>query len=69
MHSGVTWVTQWVKCLPLAQVMILGSWDGNPSLGSLLSRELASPSSGPPTGALFPPSNKIFWGAPGWLSG
>ena len=26
--SWDTWVAQLVKCLPLAQVMILGSWDG-----------------------------------------
>lgn len=42
-HTG-TWVAQSFKHLPLAQVMILGSWDGTPALGSLLSREFASPS-------------------------
>ena len=33
------WVAQWVKCLPLAQVLISGSWDP-----ALQSRELAFPS-------------------------
>lgn len=26
-RKGVTWVTQWLKYLPLAQVVIPGSWD------------------------------------------
>ena len=35
------WVVQWVKCLPSAQVLISGSWDGAPPqdpclVGSLL---------------------------------
>ena len=42
-----TWVAQLVKHLPLAQVMILRFWDEVPSLGSLLSRESASPSAPP----------------------
>ena len=37
------WVAQLVKRLPLAQVMILGSWD-LARIGLLLSRESASPS-------------------------
>ena len=40
--NGSTWVAQSVKHLPLAQVMILGSCDGAPELGSLLRREPAS---------------------------
>ena len=42
--SKGTWVAQLVKRLPLAQVMIPVSWDPGPTLGSLLSREFASPS-------------------------
>ena len=41
---GGTWMAQWVKHLPLAQVETLGSWDGVPSTGSLLRGESASPS-------------------------
>ena len=37
-YFGGTWVAQWVKGLPLAQVMILEFWDQDPPmLGSLLS--------------------------------
>ena len=41
MESQGTWVSQSVKCLPLAQVMISGAWDGATqwtpsSVGSLL---------------------------------
>lgn len=41
-------VAQLVKCLLLAQVMILGSWDPAPTSGSLLNGESASPSALPP---------------------
>jgi len=54
----VTWVAQSVKCLPLAQVMMSGSWDQAPcrarapGSGSALGRESAclspSPSAPPP---------------------
>ena len=46
-------MAQSVKCLPPAQVMILGSWDRAPAAGSLLSRESASPSPLPLALALF----------------
>ena len=43
-------MTQSVRCGSLAQVMVLGSWDGAPCLraGSLLSGELAFPFALPP---------------------
>jgi len=37
-----TWVAQWAKHLPSAQVMIPDSWDGALESGFLLSREPAS---------------------------
>ena len=43
------WVAQSVKCLPSAQVMIPGFWNGAPTSGFLLSRESASPSPSPAT--------------------
>lgn len=49
---GDTWVSQLAKHLPLAQIMILGSWDQAPcgGGGSRLSRVSASSSlSAPPT--------------------
>jgi len=49
---GGAWVAQMVKHLPLAQVMIPGSWDGAPAWGSLLGGEPASPSTVPPACAL-----------------
>ena len=39
-----TWVAQCVKRLPLAQVIIPGSWDPAPTSGSLLNGDSASPS-------------------------
>ena len=42
------WVAQLVKHLPLAQVMIPGSWNRAPESVSLLSGESASPHSAPP---------------------
>ena len=55
------WVAESVKHLPLAQIMIPGSWDGAPCRGSLLSGEPASPSATPPACALFLKYiNKIF---------
>ena len=43
-----TQLSQWMKCLPLAQVMISGIRRLSPTLGSLLSRESTSPSAFPP---------------------
>ena len=45
-----TWVAQWVKPLPLVQVIISGSWDRAPhravcSAGSLLPLSLSLPAS------------------------
>ena len=37
------WVAQSIKHLPLAQIMIPGSWDGVPHQDSLLSVEPAAP--------------------------
>ena len=56
-----TWVAQSVKQLPLAWVMIPGSRDGAPALGSLLRGESASPSPVPPPPTYaFVQTNKIF---------
>ena len=38
-----TWWLRLVKCLPLAQVVMLGSWVWAPTMGFLLSGEPASP--------------------------
>ena len=38
-----TWVAQWIKHLPLAQVMISGSWGQTPASGSLLGLFLPQP--------------------------
>ena len=53
-----------VKHLPSAQVMVSGSWDRGSMLGSLLSRESASPSAPPMPMLIFSHSlcqiNKIL---------
>ena len=49
-HFWGAWVAQSVKHLPLAQVIIPGCWDQDPSLGSLLSGEsISSTPSAPPS--------------------
>ena len=52
--SRGAWVAQLVKCLPSAQVMILGVLGLSPTAGSLLGKVSAcpSPSAPPPTPAL-----------------
>ena len=53
MGGSVAWVVQLVKHLPSVQVMLSGSWDRAPQLGSLLSGESASPSTPAPARAFF----------------